>query len=83
MGGGYNSDGAGIDFEGIPEKMEITKNKAKKRYDIRIKMKDNSENFILNITLFPNLTSTINVNSSQRFPIRYSGSVQALTSEDR
>ena len=82
MGGGYDSDGAGIDFEGIPEKLEITKNEEKQRYDIRVKMKDDSENFILTIILFPNLTSTINVNSSQRFPIRYSGSVQSLQSDD-
>lgn len=82
MGGGYNSDGAGIAFEGIPDTMEITKNEEKQQYDILLKMKHNLENFILTITLFPNLNSAINVSSSQRFPIRYSGSVQVLPTED-
>lgn len=82
MRGGYNSDGAGIDFEGIPERMKITKNDEKQRYDILLNLKDDSENFTLNITLFPNFNSSINVTSSQRFPIRYSGSVQAIQIED-
>lgn len=79
MGGGYNSDGAGIEFIGVPKKMEITKDKEKQRYDIRFEFKKDSENFMVIITLLPNLQSTININSSQRFPIRYSGSVETLT----
>lgn len=78
MGGGYDNDGAGIEFEGIPTDIEITKDEGKQRYDIRFKMKDDSENFNFNITLFPNLTSMISVSSSQRFPIRYSGSAKAI-----
>lgn len=81
MGGGYNSDGAGIDFEGIPEQMEITKNEEKQQYDILIQIREDSENFTINATLFPNLTSTINVSSSQRFPIRYNGSAKALAGD--
>lgn len=82
MGGGYDSDGGGIQFEGIPTEIEITKDDAKQRYDIRFKMKDDSENFNVNIALFPNLTSFINVSSSQRFPIRYSGTVDAIPKDD-
>ncbi len=81
MGGGYNKDGPGIKFEGVPKSMEITKDKEKQRYDIRFKMKDDSETFNVNITLFPNLNSIIDLNSSQRFPIRYSGSVKAISSD--
>ncbi len=81
MGGGYDTDGAGIEFEGIPTEMEITQDKVKQRYDIRFKMKDDSENFNCNITLFPNLTSMISVSSSQRFPIRYSGQVSVISEE--
>lgn len=79
MGGGYDSDGAGIEFEGVPEKMEITKNEEKQRYDIRFEFEDDAENFTVSLSLFPNLTSTISVNSSQRFPIRYSGAVKAIS----
>lgn len=82
MGGGYNTNGAGIQFKGTPTKMQITKDDAKKRYDIQFSMKDDSENFNVNITLFPNLTSMISVNSSQRFPIRYSGVVKAIPTDE-
>lgn len=78
MGGGYDNDGPGIKFEGIPEDMEINKDEGKQRYDIRFKMTDDSETFNVNVTLYPNLNSMINVNSSQRFPIRYSGEVSAF-----
>lgn len=78
MGGGYNNDGPGIKFEGVPQHMEITKDDEKQRYDVRFNMRDDSEMFNVNVTLFPNLNSMINVSSSQRFSIRYSGSVKAL-----
>ncbi|MGB7394833.1 MAG: DUF4251 domain-containing protein [Pricia sp.] len=83
MGGGYNNDGPGIQFEGVPTEMEITKNNDKKRYDIRFQMKDDSELFTVNVSLFPNLSSVININSSQRFPIRYSGNVRPVPSDPR
>ncbi len=82
MGGGYDNDGPGIKFEGVPQDMEINKDDEKHRYDIRFKMRDNSETFTVNIVLFPNLSSMINVNSSQRFPIRYSGHVSAFDNPD-
>ncbi len=78
MGGGYDNDGPGIKFEGVPQDMKINKDDEKHRYDIQFKMRDDSETFNVNIVLFPNLSSMINVNSSQRFPIRYSGHVSAL-----
>lgn len=81
MGGGYDRDGAGIEFNGIPEEMNIVKDSVKQRYDIRLKIKDDSEVFTIAVTLFPNLSSMINVNSSQRFPIRYSGSVRKMTNK--
>ncbi|WP_373519372.1 DUF4251 domain-containing protein [Pricia sp.] len=82
MGGGYDNDGPGIEFEGIPEDMKVSKNDAKQRYDIRFSMKDDSENFNVNLSLYQNLSSMINVNSSQRFPIRYSGTVDKIPIEN-
>ena len=82
MGGGYNNRGPGISFDGIPQQMVIKKNEEKERYDIRIKMKDRTESFNLTITIFPNFDTAINVNSSQRFSIRYAGSARAIPSED-
>ncbi len=79
MGGGYNNNGPGIEFKGIPKRMKITKDEQKQRYTIQVEVKDESENITFNIMLFPNFTSMINVNSSQRFSIRYSGSVKAIS----
>jgi len=81
MGGGYNNNGPGIKFEGVPQDMEITKDEENQRSNIRFKIKDGSETFNIDVTLFPNLNSMINVNSSQRFPIRYSGQVSAISGE--
>lgn len=82
MGGGYNNNGPGIQFKGIPKEMDITKDSEKQRYSIRFEMKVESETFNVNVMLFPNLSSIINVNSSQRFPIRYSGTVKPIPNED-
>ncbi len=79
MGGGYNNDGPGIKFEGVPQDMEITKDEEKQQTNIRFKTKDGSETFNIDVSLFPNLNSMIKVNSSQRFPIRYSGQVSAIS----
>ncbi|MGB5818402.1 MAG: DUF4251 domain-containing protein [Saonia sp.] len=81
MGGGYNSDGSAIQFKGIPEDYRIVQNKRKKRREIRFKMKKNTETFVVTVMLFPNLTSNINVNSSHRFPISYSGTIAAIPEE--
>ncbi|MDT7830538.1 DUF4251 domain-containing protein [Pricia sp. S334] len=83
MGGGYNHDGPGIKLEGIPDEMEITKDEQKQRYIVQIEMKKATESFDIEVTLFPNMNSIISVNSSQRFPIRYSGTVQPIPSEDK
>lgn len=79
MGGGYDNDGPGIQFEGVPEDMEIKKDDEKQRYNIRFKMTDDAETFNVNMTLFPNLNSMINVNSSHRLPISYSGQVSPIS----
>lgn len=81
MGGGYNSDGSAIQFKGLPEDYEITRNEKTQRYEMRFKMKNKTESFTVNVILFPNLTSTINVNSSQRFSIGYTGDVAAIPNE--
>ena len=83
MGGGYNSDGPGIELEGVPDVMEITKNGEKQRYTIQIEMKKATERFDIEVILFPNRNSIISVNSSQRFPIRYSGTVQEIPDDER
>ncbi|WP_142786154.1 DUF4251 domain-containing protein [Changchengzhania lutea] len=82
FGGGY-SNKTGIEFAGIPKGLQITKGQ-KSDYAISFKIDDKnsrSENYQIYIKLFPNLTSTIDINSTQRFNIRYSGTVDSLTVE--
>lgn len=81
MGGGYNGRDTGIQFSGIPEEWELIKNEKKQRYDLRFNIINSTESFKVSVTFFPNLTTAININSSQRFPIRYSGSVAPISEE--
>jgi len=79
FGSGYNNN-EGIQFRGIPNDLHIEKGK-KDEYAIRFKIKDknsNSEQYQVYITLYPNLTSSITINSTQRYTIQYRGSVNQV-----
>lgn len=73
MGGVYNQSNAGIKFEGVPTDFEIAKNDKKNTYSIKFDVNDKSEAFQVNMTLFPNRTASVNINSNERFSIRYQG----------
>ncbi|NNC70262.1 MAG: DUF4251 domain-containing protein [Flavobacteriaceae bacterium] len=80
MGGAYNNNKTGIEFDGIPIDLEITKEK-KESYEINFNISDKyspNEIYRVMIQIFPNLTSTITINSSQRFPIRYRGRAKII-----
>jgi hypothetical protein len=80
FGGGYDSSSGGIEFEGVPENLQITKGQ-KSDYDIRFNIHNKNskiENYQVYIKLFPNLSSIININSNQRFNIQYRGRVDVL-----
>ncbi|MEO1010973.1 MAG: DUF4251 domain-containing protein [Bacteroidota bacterium] len=82
MGGGYNTNqGASIKFDGIPRDFKITKRKRKKGYTATFDISDNTESYKVTLSLFPNLRGNIIVNSSQRFVIRYSGSIREIDDE--
>ena len=76
MGGGYNTDG-GINFKGIAKDLEVTKKDNQYRIKFNIKG-EGVETYRVTVTLFPGLSGTINVNSAQRFPIRYDGKIKKL-----
>ena len=83
MGGSYGNTGTAIQFDDIPDNYEVTKGK-KNSYLISFKIRDKTnqpEGYSVNIELFSNLTSTINVNSSHRFSIRYRGNVSKIDDE--
>lgn len=77
MGGGYTND-TGIVFKGVPENIEIVKDEVKQNYTIKFSINDKTENFMVNATAGTNLTSTINITSSHRNRIGYTGDVKAL-----
>lgn len=81
MGGGYASSDSAIQFEGVPKTYEAAWNVKKQRYDIRITMQQKTETYEMNIVLFSNLNSSIQVNSTHRTTIGYSGHVVPVTNE--
>tara|TARA_R110000796_G_scaffold88850_4_gene191930 strand:+ start:86589 stop:87134 length:546 start_codon:yes stop_codon:yes gene_type:complete len=74
MGGGYTSE-AGVKFKGIPKKYEAIKDNTSQRNIITLQINNATESYNITITLFPNWTSSIVINSSQRTPISYQGNV--------
>lgn len=81
MGGGYNNDGSGIKFEGVPRNYKVSKNDKHNRHEIHFDINEKSESFNVVVTLFPNMSSSVNISSSQRSPIGYQGKVKALSEE--
>jgi len=73
MGGGYGNQDNGIQFEGVPERYTETWEENKGRSHIAITFKQNAETFQVDLWLFPGGTAQINVNSSHRTSIRYTG----------
>ena len=78
MGGGYTSE-TGVKFKGVPKKYEAIKDDKLQRNIISFQINQASESYNITITLFPNWTSSIVVNSSQRTPISYQGNVLEIT----
>jgi hypothetical protein len=81
FGGGYNN-ASGIEFEGVPDNLQINKSK-QASYEIRFSISDKNsrtDHYNVYIKLYPNLTSNININSSSRSSIQYRGHVQSLDS---
>ena len=81
MGGGYSNDDNAIQFKGIPKNYEISEDKKTGSKEISFNINNRTESFRVFITLSPNLTSNINVNSTKRFTIRYRGEVEPILSE--
>jgi hypothetical protein len=75
MGGGYNSKG-GIEFKGVPKNYEVSKNAKKNYYTLRFSISEKSENYQIWLNLFPDLSGTLSINSSQRHPITYYGTLK-------
>ena len=79
MGAGYGDDGA-IELKGLLEDYEVSKEK-NNSYLIKFNANSKTERFNIFIQLFPNLKSDLRIQGSSRFPISYSGQVEAAEKE--
>nr|WP_299173362.1 DUF4251 domain-containing protein [uncultured Allomuricauda sp.] len=77
----YNANNTGVQFKNIPEDFEIAQNNRTHGYTVRFNVGNGTEAFAVIAEIFPDLSSTVNVNSSHRTPIWYSGEVEKLTME--
>ena len=73
----YGGGDSGIQLIGILEDYAVTKGK-NYSYSISFNAKTKSESFRVNIILYPNLKSDMNLIGSGRFPISYTGRVESL-----
>lgn len=76
----YGGGDSAIQFKGLLENYLVKKGK-NNSYNISFNAKSKSENFQVNITLFPNLKSDMNLIGNGRFPISYNGHVKSLETE--
>lgn len=76
FGSTYNPQEAGIQFEGIPEDLEISYNEKKQQYNFEFDIvNEHGEGFNVNGTLFPNFKTNFYINSTERMTIGYWGNV--------
>ncbi|RLK02393.1 DUF4251 domain-containing protein [Tenacibaculum discolor] len=83
-GGSYGGTDIGIEFEGVPKDLVVSEDK-ENSYKISFKIKDKNtitENYNVIVRVYPSLSSTIYVNSTQKNSIRYRGKV-LKTSEEK
>ncbi len=73
IGGGYADRDVGIRFEGVPQTYSFEKEEDRIIVEINVKYKVETLRF--NLFLFPSGKADINMNSSHRSSIRYSGSM--------
>lgn len=80
FGGNYGSTDGGIHFDGEPDSKEIIWNAKKQRVEMRFKIKQerDNENYDILVFIFPNHTTRIDINSSERTSISYVGDLKPL-----
>lgn len=74
----YNSNNVGIELNGILKGWKTEFDEKKEHYTLHFQVNQNAENYDFNITIFPNRRTDINVNSTHRNNISYSGNVKSL-----
>lgn len=74
-----NNDNA-IEFQGTPEELKVITNEKKQLIEVSFKASDrDSEDYLVNMTLYRNGSASLSVQSSERSFMRYSGEFMVLT----
>ncbi|UII79492.1 DUF4251 domain-containing protein [Flagellimonas sp. CMM7] len=81
MGGTYNSNNTGIQFEGVPKSFEIVPNQKTRGYTMRFTISSATETYQVMAELTPSLSSNLNINSTHRTAIWYTGRVEQYDKE--
>lgn len=77
FGGGYGSS-TGIEFKGLADDYVQRFDADKGKYNISFKIKDKAEQYFVMMDVYPNKSTSISVNTSNRLSIRYDGEVESL-----
>lgn len=77
MGGGYNPDGQGIKLDGKISDWDLSYIEKKNLYRVKFRAGQNSESLNIILELYPNNRTMLMINSTQRNPISYEGTVKA------
>ncbi|QLG46924.1 DUF4251 domain-containing protein [Costertonia aggregata] len=75
----YNNNEIGIQVDSVLEDADIDFNEDRNRYEITFSAEQDMESLNFRLIIFPNLNSTIYVNSSHRNPITYQGKVTPVS----
>jgi len=75
------SNNGAIEFTGIPTDYELAYNEKKRHSEISFKMKEDTERYRVYITVDAEQNVSVNLNSTQRTSIKYTGKVSALKEE--
>ena len=83
MGGGYNTNTIGINFEGNYEDYQENYIAAKQYYTIDFTVRNGTESLDFSIRLYDNLKTNMMVTSSHRTPIGFDGMVSEIETKEK
>ncbi len=78
---GYGTSNSAIQFAGVAEDFELVAATDKQGYRLNFSLANGTESYSIAAKILPGMYSTINVNSSHRLAISYTGEVAAYSKE--
>lgn len=78
LGGIYNPNDAGIQFEGVPKDFALETNTKNEGYTMKFSINNKTETFQVVAQLFPSRSSTFTISSTHRTSIWYDGRIAEI-----